>query len=150
MFCMFLASAALCRLHLSSGGGRFGKDGGVKCLDVVIYCVSMHAVTCRRPGNMSGSAMVYTAVSFYMDWICISVTYLTVSDDVISLSMCRDHEYIYKVVFISFLASQTFSKRAKGVKQKNNNGNGQTRNKSLFFLSSVLLDLRTRNNCEGF
>lgn len=38
----------------------------VLCLDVVIYCVSVHAVTYYRPGNMSDGAMVYTAVCFIL------------------------------------------------------------------------------------
>lgn len=43
---------------------RFGNNK-VPCLDVVIYCVSVHAVTYCRPGNMSDGAMVYTAVCFF-------------------------------------------------------------------------------------
>ncbi len=49
------------------------------CLDVV------HAATYCRPGNTSDGAMVYTAVCFYMDRICISVMYQRVSDNVICL-----------------------------------------------------------------
>lgn len=44
---------------------RFGNND-VPCLDVVIYCVSVHAVTYCRPGNMSDGAMFYTAVCFFL------------------------------------------------------------------------------------
>lgn len=67
---------------------------------------------------MSDGAMVYTAVSFYMDWICIPVMYQRVSDTVM-LFVCEcaetNHAYIYKVDFpLESLASQTFSMRALG------------------------------------
>lgn len=70
-----------------------------------MYCVSVHAVTYCRPGNMSDSAMVHTAVCFCMDWKYISVMYQNVSDNVICLQMC-----IYQaVVPLEVLALQTFS-----------------------------------------
>lgn len=37
----------------------------VLCLDVLIYCVSLHAVRCG-PGNMSNGAIVYSTVSVFI------------------------------------------------------------------------------------
>lgn len=53
-------------MHICLERDRFGGND-VLCLDVEIYCVSVHAVAYYRPGNMSDGAMVYTAVCFYMD-----------------------------------------------------------------------------------
>lgn len=52
--------------HVCLQGDSFGSNN-VLSLDVVIYCVSVHAVTYCRPGIMSNGAMVYTALCFYMD-----------------------------------------------------------------------------------
>ena len=64
MFCMLHIFQMVDTDRICLQRNRFGKDD-VLCLDIVIYCVSVHAVTYCRPGNMSNGAMVYTAVCLY-------------------------------------------------------------------------------------
>lgn len=96
MFCMFHKLQMLDTDHICLQRDRFGKND-VLCLDVLIYCVSVHAVTYCRPGNMSNSAMVYTAVCF----IWSEFTFLwCIKELVTMLFVCKCAETIH--IFLTF------------------------------------------------